>query len=461
MLDSRGNPTVACEVTLAGGASGQAAVPSGASTGAARGARAARRRRALRRQGRPARGRGSSTASSPRPSTARDAADQAALDDGAPAARRHTPTSAGSARTPSWPCRSHARSPPPTRRGAPLWRCSTAGGEPLLPMPMVNVISGGAHARRGESTSRTSSSSRSARPASPRRSSGPGASAVRRSSRTRPRAAGRAGRGRGRPRRTACRRTAQALELARRGHRPIRPRPGRARRRSRSTSPRRSSSCDGGYRLVAEGRTLDAGELVDELESWCDAHPVVSIEDPLAEDDWDGVARGDTAARRQDPAGRRRPLRHRHGAPRARHRLRRRQRGAREAEPDAARCRRASTCVELRAGGRVRDRSSRPVQATPRTTGSPTSRSAGVPGRSRSARRRAPSAPRSGTDCSASKPNSATAHVMPEPPRSRTRCGTGAPGRGRMEPRSRLRPPSRSRAYGRGRSARSRPARRA
>jgi enolase len=33
ILDSRGNPTVECEVTLAGGASGRAAVPSGASTG--------------------------------------------------------------------------------------------------------------------------------------------------------------------------------------------------------------------------------------------------------------------------------------------------------------------------------------------------------------------------------------------------------------------------------------------
>jgi len=34
ILDSRGNPTVEVDVTLAGGASGRAAVPSGASTGA-------------------------------------------------------------------------------------------------------------------------------------------------------------------------------------------------------------------------------------------------------------------------------------------------------------------------------------------------------------------------------------------------------------------------------------------
>ena len=33
ILDSRGNPTVEVEVTLEGGATGRAAVPSGASTG--------------------------------------------------------------------------------------------------------------------------------------------------------------------------------------------------------------------------------------------------------------------------------------------------------------------------------------------------------------------------------------------------------------------------------------------
>ena len=33
IMDSRGNPTVECDVTLAGGAFGRAAVPSGASTG--------------------------------------------------------------------------------------------------------------------------------------------------------------------------------------------------------------------------------------------------------------------------------------------------------------------------------------------------------------------------------------------------------------------------------------------
>jgi enolase len=52
ILDSRGNPTVEVDVRLESGAFGRAAVPSGASTGDARGGRAARRRQeALRRQG--------------------------------------------------------------------------------------------------------------------------------------------------------------------------------------------------------------------------------------------------------------------------------------------------------------------------------------------------------------------------------------------------------------------------
>ncbi len=44
----------------------------------------------------------------------------------------------------------------------------------------------------------------------------------------------------------------------------------------------------GRYRLEREGRTLDSGELIDLWESWIDKYPIVSIEDGLAEDDWDG-----------------------------------------------------------------------------------------------------------------------------------------------------------------------------
>jgi len=45
---------------------------------------------------------------------------------------------------------------------------------------------------------------------------------------------------------------------------------------------------DGRYELTGEGRTLQAQEMVALWESWVERYPVISIEDGLAEDDWDG-----------------------------------------------------------------------------------------------------------------------------------------------------------------------------
>ena len=45
---------------------------------------------------------------------------------------------------------------------------------------------------------------------------------------------------------------------------------------------------DGAYRLDGEGRTLSSTQMVELLESWCDKYPIVSIEDGVAEEDWDG-----------------------------------------------------------------------------------------------------------------------------------------------------------------------------
>ncbi|MBL0687660.1 MAG: phosphopyruvate hydratase [Sulfurospirillum sp.] len=44
----------------------------------------------------------------------------------------------------------------------------------------------------------------------------------------------------------------------------------------------------GGYRLESENRTLSSAELVDYFVDLCDKYPIVSIEDGLSEDDWDG-----------------------------------------------------------------------------------------------------------------------------------------------------------------------------
>lgn len=45
---------------------------------------------------------------------------------------------------------------------------------------------------------------------------------------------------------------------------------------------------DGAYRLDGEGKVLSAGEFVDFLADWCDRYPIVTIEDGMDEGDWDG-----------------------------------------------------------------------------------------------------------------------------------------------------------------------------
>jgi enolase len=47
---------------------------------------------------------------------------------------------------------------------------------------------------------------------------------------------------------------------------------------------------DGRYTLAGEGSSFDAAEWAGWLTKLCDAYPVVSIEDGMAEDDWDGWA---------------------------------------------------------------------------------------------------------------------------------------------------------------------------
>jgi enolase len=45
---------------------------------------------------------------------------------------------------------------------------------------------------------------------------------------------------------------------------------------------------NGKYVLAREGRTLNSREMVDLYEQWLNEYPIVSIEDGLAEDDWEG-----------------------------------------------------------------------------------------------------------------------------------------------------------------------------
>src|SRR5205814_772 len=48
---------------------------------------------------------------------------------------------------------------------------------------------------------------------------------------------------------------------------------------------------NGRYKLTREGRALSSEEFVDFYADWIDRYPIVSLEDPLAEDDWAGWSR--------------------------------------------------------------------------------------------------------------------------------------------------------------------------
>jgi enolase len=47
---------------------------------------------------------------------------------------------------------------------------------------------------------------------------------------------------------------------------------------------------DGKYHLHGEGMVLSSGDFTNLLASWCDKYPIISIEDGMAENDWEGWA---------------------------------------------------------------------------------------------------------------------------------------------------------------------------
>ncbi len=59
---------------------------------------------------------------------------------------------------------------------------------------------------------------------------------------------------------------------------------------------------DGSYRLALENRALDAGEVTDLIGRWIRDYAVVSVEDPLAEDDLAGRSWATTRLSRTRPS---------------------------------------------------------------------------------------------------------------------------------------------------------------
>jgi enolase len=144
ILDSRGNPTVEVDVLLKSGAAGRAAVPSGASTGEFEAVE-------LRDGGDAWAGKGVTTAVAnvngelAQAVQGLDAADQAAVDS-AMIERDGTPNKARLGANAILGVSLAAAKAAAAEAGLPLWRYLGGEAAHVLPVPMMNVLNGGAHA---------------------------------------------------------------------------------------------------------------------------------------------------------------------------------------------------------------------------------------------------------------------------------------------------------------------------
>ena len=284
ILDSRGNPTVAAEVVLADGSRGFAASPSGASTGS---------REALElRDGDPKRyfGKGVTKAVAnvngeiASSLVGRDADDQAALDrrmidlDGTPTKSRFGANAILAVSIAA--AKAAAQS-----SGVPLYR-RIGGTRPLhMPVPMMNIVNGGAHAdnnvdmqefmilpvgapsfsealRWGVEVFHTLKGVLKGRGMS---------TAV----------GDEGGFAPNLPSNEA------ALEVIMQSIEKAGFRPGREIWLGLDAASSEFYK-DGQYDLASEGKRLSSGEFVDYLAAWVDRYPILSIEDGMAEGDWNG-----------------------------------------------------------------------------------------------------------------------------------------------------------------------------
>lgn len=284
-LDSRGRPTVGCEVTLRDGARGRAIVPSGASTGSHE---ATELRDGDERYG----GRGVTRAVRNvhdvlRPTVVgMDAGDLAAVDH-AMESTDPDPLLATVGANGVLGVSLATLSASADSICLPLWRF-VCRDEPLLPMPMVNIMSGGAHADGALDIQDVLVVPIGARSFK---------EAIEMAWRVRQATA-----------HLLAERGADTALVADEG--------GLAARMS-SNAEALSTVVDGiaraqlepgvdvtlaidvaanqlwtgsGYRLAIEDRTLTAGDWLDTVAQWCERFPISSVEDVLTEDDWSGWA---------------------------------------------------------------------------------------------------------------------------------------------------------------------------
>jgi enolase len=286
VLDSRGNPTLEVRSRLAGGAAGTARVPSGASTGAHEAVEL--------RDGDKARYGGKGVLTAVRnvvdvigPALhGLDALDQRSLDDrlvaldGTPNKGR---LGANALLGVSLAC-AHAAA---AASELPLYRYLGGAGAQVLPVPLLNVLNGGLHAQTsvdfqefmlaplGFSTF-----------ADALRAGSECFHALHAVLHERGENTGQGDEGGFAP---SLRHNEEAVEvlltaIERAGYRP-------GVDVALALDPAASELySDGRYHLRGEGRVLEPLELVELWATWVEQYPIVSIEDGMAEDDWDGWA---------------------------------------------------------------------------------------------------------------------------------------------------------------------------
>jgi enolase len=283
IFDSRGNPTVEVDLELKSGAVGRAAVPSGASTGEHEAVE-------LRDGGTAFGGKavlhavGHVNGEISEAVTGRDAGDQAGLDrslielDGTDTKSR---LGANAILGVSLAVARAAAA----ELGEPLWRYLGDDQAATLPMPMLNVLNGGAHADNPVDFQEfmivpvgAETFSQAMRIATETYHE------LKRTLHARGLATGVGDEGGFAP---ALDSNEAPLELLVSAIEAAGYRPGED--VAIALDPASSEFfADGSYRLAAEGRTLSSNELVDYWEDLIGRYPIVSLEDGMAEEDWEG-----------------------------------------------------------------------------------------------------------------------------------------------------------------------------
>jgi enolase len=283
ILDSRGNPTVEVEVALRSGAHGHAAVPSGASTGEFEATE-------LRDGGAPWGGKGVGRAVAgvdgeiAAAVRGLDAADQQALDrtlielDGTPGKSRLGANAILGVSLAA----AHAQA---AEEGLPLWRYLGGEAARVLPVPMLNVLNGGAHADNKVDFQEFMIVPCGAASFSECLRIGVEVfHALKRTLHERGLSTATGDEGGFAPDLAS---NEEALQMLMTGIRAAGYEPGAD--VAIALDPATSELYrDGAYVLEHEGRTLSAAELADYWTALAARYPIVSIEDGMGEQDWDG-----------------------------------------------------------------------------------------------------------------------------------------------------------------------------